>query len=221
MEDQDIYYSSPSFKGTMEKWQMLMSILLAITIRWTHILMTHAGENISLTPGGTEPEMGGGSSWEPEREQETSFGGGKTQERRLTESYVDSLYKELSKHYSRTSDATHYDNFRREGERFYFKGRDKPPTNEDGKLKTFGKLKSILRKNRLHELGFGVPSDKLTPHQSVILNKTEGELPSTSDVANADDIELQEFTENVARSTENLIEQLEGKSSEDLPCVNS
>ena len=48
-------------------------------------------------------------------EQETSFGGGRTQEGRLTDSYVDSLYKELSKHYSRTSDATHYDNFRREG----------------------------------------------------------------------------------------------------------
>ena len=53
----------------------------------------------------------GGSTWEPECEQETSFGGGgKTQERRLTDSYVDSLYKELSKHYTRTSDVTHYDN---------------------------------------------------------------------------------------------------------------
>ena len=70
------------------------------------------GENIPLTPGG---EMGGGSSWKPEQEQETSFREGKTQEKRLTESYIDRLYKELSKHYSRTSDATHYDNFRHEG----------------------------------------------------------------------------------------------------------
>ena len=45
----------------------------------------------------------------------------------------------------------------------------------------------------------------------------EEELPSTSDVANADDIELQEITENASRSTENLIEQLEGESSQDLP----
>ena len=43
--------------------------------------------------------MRGGSTWEPEREQETSFREGKTQERRLTDSYVDSLYKDLSKHY--------------------------------------------------------------------------------------------------------------------------
>ena len=55
------------------------------------------GESIPLTP---EVEIGGGSSWEAEREQKTSFGGRKAQERRLTESYVDSLYKELSTHYS-------------------------------------------------------------------------------------------------------------------------
>ena len=47
----------------------------------------------------------GGSNWEPDREQETLFGEGKTQERRLTKSYINSLYQELS---SRTSDATHY-----------------------------------------------------------------------------------------------------------------
>ena len=50
-----------------------------------------------------------------------------------------------------------------------------------------------------------------------MLNKAEEELPSTSDIANADDIELQEVTENESRSTENLIQQLEGESSEDLP----
>ena len=42
-------------------------------------------------------------------------------------------------------------------------------------------------------------------------------MPSTSDIAKADNIELQEITENVARSTDNLIAQLEGESSEDLP----
>ena len=42
-------------------------------------------------------------------------------------------------------------------------------------------------------------------------------MSSTSDVAKADNIELQEITENALRSTENLTEQLEGKSSEDLP----
>ena len=41
------------------------------------------GENIPLTPVG-------GSTWECE--QEISFRGGRTQEGRLTDSYVDSLY---------------------------------------------------------------------------------------------------------------------------------
>ena len=60
------------------------------------------GENIPLNAGGG---VMGGSTWEPEHEHETSFGGGKTQERRLIDSYVDSLYKKLSKHYSQTWDA--------------------------------------------------------------------------------------------------------------------
>ena len=55
------------------------------------------------------------STWEPEHEQETTFGGGKTQERMFTNSYIDSLYKGLSKHYKGASDATHYDYLKREG----------------------------------------------------------------------------------------------------------
>ena len=50
-----------------------------------------------------------------------------------------------------------------------------------------------------------------------MLHKAKEEMPSTSDVANVDDIELQEITENVARSTENLTVQLEGEFSDDLP----
>ena len=42
-------------------------------------------------------------------------------------------------------------------------------------------------------------------------------MPSTFGVTKADDIKLQEIMENAVRSTENLIEQLQGESSEDLP----
>ena len=51
--------------------------------------------------------------------------------------------------------------------------------------------------------------------QAVMLNRVE--LPSASDVAKADDIELQEIMENAARSKENLTEQFECDSSETLP----
>ena len=40
-----------------------------------------------------------------------------------------------------------------------------------------------------------------------MLNSVEEGLPSISDVAKADDIELQEITKNAARSTEDLIAQ--------------
>ena len=55
-----------------------------------------------------------------------------------------------------------------------------------------------------------------TPCQAIAMNKAEDEMHSTSDIANADDIELQEITENVVRSMENLTVQLNGESSEDL-----
>ena len=48
-----------------------------------------------------------------------------------------------------------------------------------------------------------------------MLNRVEEELPSTSDLAKADDIELQEIKENAAKSMGNLILQL--KESEDIP----
>ena len=108
------------------------------------------------------------------------------------------MYKELSKHYKRTSDAIHHYYFKRKGDQLFFKGKDKPLINEDGKLKTFGRLKSILCKNRLHSLGFDVPIGELTAQQAVILNKAEEEeLPSQSNVTKADDIELQEIMEDL------------------------
>ena len=49
------------------------------------------GGTIPLIQGG----VGGGASWEPKREQETSFGG-KTQRTRLKEAQVEGLYQKLS-----------------------------------------------------------------------------------------------------------------------------
>ena len=60
------------------------------------------GENIPLIPGEQ-----GVPTWDPGREQETSFRGGLTQARRLINSFVDSLYEELSKHYRGNADVTH------------------------------------------------------------------------------------------------------------------
>ena len=81
-----------------------------------------------------------------------------------------------------------------------------------------GEIAKILTKEGLQDLGFNIPVDgKVTARQTIMLNSVEEGLPSKSDVAKVDDIELYEIMENAARSTENLTEQLEDESFKDLP----
>ena len=72
-------------------------------------------------------------------------------------------------------------------------------------------IADILGKNRLCSLGFDIPRGKVTAWQAVMLNKTQEELPSASD------IELQEIVENALRSIENLNQQVQEEPTEDLP----
>ena len=70
-------------------------------------------EHIPLTP------VGGGSTWEPTRERETSFGGRSTplhggrqsQRNRLLINQVEGLFERLSQKWARTSEVFHYDLF--------------------------------------------------------------------------------------------------------------
>ena len=76
----------------------------------------------------------------------------------------------------------------------------------------------IIGKERLHDLGFDIIVEgKLSAQQATMVNKVEEDLPSTSDLAEADNMELQKITEKAARSMDNLIEELEDTSSETLP----
>ena len=52
----------------------------------------------------------GGSTWEPEQEQETSFRG-KTQSVRLKEGFIKGLYRKLSEITGQTPEAFHFDYF--------------------------------------------------------------------------------------------------------------
>ena len=168
------------------------------------------GENIPLPP--VTPV--GGSTWEPECEQETSFGR-KSHRTKLKKDYVRHLYQKISEKYE-VSEAFHFDYFKlRDGE-LYYKGKSKPLTNRVGKLRSAGVIVEILGKNRLRDLGFDIPKGKLTAQQATLLNRAGEELHSESDIAKADDIEWQEITENASRSIENLNQQL-GGDREDLP----
>ena len=146
-------------------------------------------EHIPLDP----VTPGRSSTWEPTREQETSFGG-ESHRTKLMKDYVRDLYKRLSENIGETLELFHYDYFKLEGRELYYIGSRKPLSTE-GKLKSVGMLVDILGKNRLRRLGFNMPVSKVTARQAVMLNKAAEELPSESDMTKADDMELQEIVE--------------------------
>ena len=131
-----------------------------------------------------------GSTWEPEREQETSFSG-ESHRTKLMKDYVKDLYKKLSENIGEIPEPFHYDYFNLEGGELYYIGNRKPLMTE-GKLKLVGMIVDILGINRLHNLGFNIPKCKVIALEAVMLNKA---APSESDITKADDIELQEIAE--------------------------
>ena len=139
----------------------------------------------------------GGSTWEPTREQETSFGGRESQRTKLMKDYIKDSYKKLSENIGETPGLFHYDYFKLEGGELYYIGNRKPLMTGE-KLKSVGMLADILGKNRLHRFGFNIPVGKVTTWQAVMLNKAAEELPSESDIAGADDIEFQEIAEKAS-----------------------
>ena len=77
-----------------------------------------------------------------------------------------------------------------------------------------GEIAEILGKNRLCNLGFDIPRGQVTAQEAVALNEAEKEMPSASDIAKVDDIELQEITENASKSMEDLISQMKNSQSQ-------
>ena len=115
-------------------------------------------ENIPLDP---VTPVGGGSTWEPEREQETSFG---------VRSHTSILHKEylVGKIYELIGNKTHQ---RLEpylsqfilGEygRLYYKG--KPLMNRNGELKMIGVIADKLGIGGLREMGYNISKTNLKP----------------------------------------------------------
>ena len=89
--------------------------------------------------------VGGRSTWEPEHEQETSFGGRESQRTKLMKDYVKDLYKKLSENIGETPELFHYDYFKLKSGELYYIGNRKPLTTE-GKLKSVGMIADILGK---------------------------------------------------------------------------
>ena len=104
-------------------------------------------EHIPLDP--VTPAGGGRSTWEPEREQETSFGGRESQRNRLLRNRVEGLYEKLSKKWARTSEVFHYNLFEIRDGKLYFRDKNKPLTTKRGGLKSVKKIMKILGKEGL------------------------------------------------------------------------
>ena len=91
-------------------------------------------EHIPLTP------VGGGSTWEPTRKQETSFGGRSTplhggrqsQRNRLLINWVEGLCEKLSQKWARTLEVFHYDLFELRDGKLYFRDKSKLLTTNKG-----------------------------------------------------------------------------------------
>ena len=101
--------------------------------------------------------------------------------------------------------------FELKNRKLYFRDKSTPLTTKKGELKSVKDIMKILGKEGLHDLDFNIPKGKVTSQQAVLLNKAEEELPSSSEIAKEDTTELEE----IAKSTEDLISQINNQSQTD------
>ena len=84
----------------------------------------------------------------------------------------------------------------------YYRG--KPLTNRNGELKAVGVIVDTMSIKGLREMGYNITKTNLKPRFVLDLLEKQAELSSSSDIAKADTIELEE----IAKSTEDLIYQI-------------
>ena len=80
--------------------------------------------------------------------------------------------------------------------RLYYKG--KPLMNRNGELKTIGIIADTLGIIGLREMGYNITKTNLKPRFVLDLLEKQAELPSSSEIAKADDIELEEIAEKAS-----------------------
>ena len=93
--------------------------------------------------------------------------------------------------------------------RLHYRG--KPLMNRNGELKTIGVIADTLGIRGLREMGYNITKTNLKPRFVLDLLEKQVELPSSSEIAKADTIELEE----IAKSTEDLISQINEQTQTD------
>ena len=76
--------------------------------------------------------------------------------------------------------------------------------NRNGELKMVGVIADTLGIRRLREMDYNITKTNLKSRFVLDLMEKQAELPSSSEIAGADEIELEE----IAKSTEDLISQI-------------
>ena len=178
------------------------------------------GEHESRTDEPTDEHIpldlvipGRSSTWEPEREQEMSFGSPEVLLSRgeifHKEYLVGEIYELIgNKTYQRLEPNLRLFELDKDG-RLYYKG--KPLMNRSGELKTIGIIANTLGIRGLQEMGYNITTTNLKPRFVLDLLEKQAELPSSSEIAKADEIEL----EKIAKSTEDLIYQINEQTQTD------
>ena len=167
-------------------------------------------ENIPLTP--VTP---GRSTWEPECKQETSFGSPEVLLSRgeiLHKEYlVGEIYELIgNKMHQRLEPNLRLFELDKDG-RLNYKG--KPLMNRNGELITMGIIADTLGIRGLREMGYNITKTNLKHRFVLDLLEKQAELPSSSEIAKADTIEL----EKIAKRIEDLISQINNQTqTEDL-----
>ena len=164
-------------------------------------------ENISLDP--VTPARGGVQTWEPEHEQETSFGGRSHTSVLHKEYLVGKVYKLKGNKTNQRLEPSSSLFILGEDGRLYYKG--KPLMNRNGELKMIGVIVDTLGKGGLREMGYNITKTNLKPRFVLDLMEKQAELPSPSGLAGRDEMELEE----IAKSTEDLIFQINNQSQTD------
>ena len=165
-------------------------------------------ENIPL-----DPVTPGRSTWEPEHEQEMSFGGPEVPLSRgeiLHKEYlVGEIYELIgNKTHQRLEPNLRLFELDKDGRLSY---KEKPLMNRNGELKTIGVIVDTLGIRRLREMGYNITKTNLKPRFVLDLPEKQAELPSSSEIAKVDEIELEE----IAKSTEDLILQINNQTQTD------
>ena len=83
--------------------------------------------------------------------------------------------------------------------------------NRNGELKTNGVIADTLGIRGLREMGYNIAKTNLKPQFVLDLLEKQAKLPSSSEIAKADEIEL----EDIAKSTEDLIYQINEQTQTD------